>query len=367
MDPVTQGLLGAAAAQAAFGRRLPRAWLPGAVGGLIPDLDVLIRSSTDPLLAIEYHRHFTHALAFIPIGGAIAALPWLARRRHRPDWKPILGAATLGYATHGVLDACTSYGTQLFWPFSSYRVSWDVVSVVDPVFTLALLIGVVWAALRRNRRAAAVALMFCLAYLATGLLQRERAMDVQAQIAAARGHEPVRGQVFPTLGNQLVWRSLYRAGNTFYADRVRIPWIGEPRWTSGSSVQHVDENDLPPAAKADPQVIADFRRFRWFSGGWTARAPGDATVIGDVRYSLSTDAFEPVWGVRFHPGQPVTTEWVDRTDKREVSLSGVWAEIVGTHPDYQPLAQPSRDSSSPDDGLEPLARCQRDEAVAAGC
>ncbi len=40
---------------------------------VIPDMDVLIRSASDPLLAIEYHRHFTHALAFIPVGGLIAA------------------------------------------------------------------------------------------------------------------------------------------------------------------------------------------------------------------------------------------------------------------------------------------------------
>lgn len=338
MDPLTQGLLGAAAAQAVCGRRLRHAWLPGLVGGLIPDLDVLIGSTSDPLLAIEYHRHFTHALAFIPVGGLIAATPWLLRRRYRPDWQPILGAATLGYATHGLLDACTSYGTQLLWPFSSQRIAWDVVSIIDPVFTLALLLGVVWAALRHTRSAAAVALLFCFAYLGSGWLQRERALDVQAQIAASRGHEMVRGKVFPTLGNQLVWRSLYRAGDTFYADRIRVPWVGTPHWTPGSSVPHLSEADLPPQAQVDARVVRDFRRFSWFSDGWIALAPDDSTVIGDVRYSLRTDAFEPIWGVRFEPGAVQTTAWVDRTGQRELSFAAVWAEIIGSHPDYQPLA-----------------------------
>jgi inner membrane protein len=337
MDPLTQGLLGAAAAQAVCGRRLRHAWLAGAVGGLIPDLDVLIGSASDPLLAIEYHRHFTHALAFIPLGGLIAATPWLLRRRYRPDWRPILGAATLGYATHGLLDACTSYGTQLLWPFSSQRIAWDVVSIIDPVFTLALLLGVVWAALRHPRSAVAVALLFCFACLGSGWLQRERALDVQAQIATSRGHEIVRGKVFPTLGNQLVWRSLYRAGDTFYADRIRVPWAGTPHWTPGSSVPHLSEADLPPQAQADARVVRDFRRFSWFSDGWTARTPVDPAVIGDVRYSLRTDAFEPVWGVRFYPGGQQTTEWVDRTGQRELSLAVIWSEINGSHPDYQPL------------------------------
>lgn len=337
MDPLTQGLLGAAAAQAVCGRRLRHAWLPGAVGGLIPDLDVLISSASDPLLAIEYHRHFTHALAFIPLGGVIAAAPWLLQRRYRVEWRPIVAAATVGYATHGLLDACTSYGTQLLWPFSSQRVAWDVVSIIDPIFTLVLLLGVLWAALRGTRRAAAVALLFCLAYLGAGWLQRERAFDVQAQIAAARGHEIVRGKVFPTLGNQLVWRSLYQAGNDYYADRIRVPWFGSPQWTPGTSVARLSAEDIMAAAQSDAQVLRDFHRFSWFSDGWVARTPRDPEVIGDVRYSLQTESFEPVWGVRFHPGAEQVTEWVDRTAQRELGLPVFWAEIVGTHPDYQPL------------------------------
>ena len=72
---------GATAAQVALGPRLGRqAWLLGAVGGVLPDADIVIRSSADPLLAIQYHRHFTHALAFIPVGGIVATLPWLARQ-----------------------------------------------------------------------------------------------------------------------------------------------------------------------------------------------------------------------------------------------------------------------------------------------
>src|SRR5688572_29522369 len=122
MDPITQGALGAAAAQLGTSHRLGRrAWLYGAAGGMAADLDVLIRSSSDPLLAIEYHRHFTHSLAFIPVGGLLAALPWVLRKRHRPQARWIALATTLGYATHGLLDAFTTYGTQLLWPFSSHR------------------------------------------------------------------------------------------------------------------------------------------------------------------------------------------------------------------------------------------------------
>lgn len=335
MDPVTQGLLGAAAAQAVLGRRVPNAWLVGAVGGLLPDADVFIQSSTDPLLAVEYHRGFTHALAFIPFGGFIAALPWIARRRYRNRWT--LMSAVIGYATHGLLDACTTYGTQLFWPFSSYRVSWNFISIIDPVFTVALLIGVVWAARSHTQRPAAVVLAFCGGYLALGALQHGRALEAQQRIAAFREHSPLRGESFPTIANNLVWRSLYRAGDSLYADRIRVPWIGPVKWTAGTSVLLEDGPD-----SFNPRIERDFERFRWFSDGWVARAPRDSTVIGDARYSLRTDAFEPIWGVRFHPDKAVPTQWVDRTRDRDLDLGELQSEIVGTHPAYKKLPGPPR-------------------------
>lgn len=320
-----------------FGRRVRRAWLIGAVGGMLPDLDVLVRSDADPLLAIEYHRQFTHALAFIPVGGAIAALPWLVRRRARAGWSGILGAATLGYATHGLLDAFTTYGTQLLWPFSTLRVAWSWIAIVDPVFTLALLLGVVLGARNGARRPAGIALAFCAMYLLLGGVQRGRALEAQERIAATRGHTPTRRQAFPTFANQLVWRSLYQAGDSLHADRIRVPWLGPPEWSEGSTVALVREADLRPAERASERVVRDFRRFRWFSGGWIARAPADSTVIGDARYSLRTDGFDPIWGVRFHPGAAVPTEWVNRTRDRSLGLGALWAEIVGTDPSYRRL------------------------------
>ena len=71
-----------------------RAWLYGCVGGLAPDLDVFIRSSADPLVALEYHRHFTHSLLFIPIGGTLVGLPWALRPRHRARAAAVIAATT---------------------------------------------------------------------------------------------------------------------------------------------------------------------------------------------------------------------------------------------------------------------------------
>ena len=127
MDPVSQGVVGAAFAQIAARRTTLAtvAWY-GALGGMAPDLDVLFQSSADPLFFLEFHRQFTHSLIFIPVG---AFLVFLALRAVANRIKILQGLSTgqaylaclMGYATHGLLDSCTSYGTQLFWPFSDAR------------------------------------------------------------------------------------------------------------------------------------------------------------------------------------------------------------------------------------------------------
>lgn len=339
MDPLTQGLLGAAAAQAAVGGRLPRAALIGLVAGMAPDLDVLIRSGTDPLLATEFHRHFTHALLFIPLGGLVCALPWLLMKTYRSRWRETVLASTLAVATHGLLDAFTSYGTLLLWPFSRMRIGWDWIAIIDPLFTFSLLVGLVWGVLGNGRRPALAGMAAALMYLSFGALQHSRALAAQEEIAAVRGHAIDQGEAFPTIGNNLVWRSLYRSGETIFADRIRVSWRGEIQWTPGSRVARVSVGDLPEAEATDPRTRRDFLRFSWFAGGWVARHPEDPSVYGDVRYSLQTHAFDPIWGIRLHPGEPVPVEWVSRTRDRELHLAKLWSEILGSSPDYQPLGQ----------------------------
>ena len=137
MDPLSQGTVGAAFAQSIANKNnIFKIGFIGFLAGLTPDLDVLIQSSTDPILSLEYHRQFTHSLFFIPFGSLIFALLIFPLFRSSLNLKTVYFASLLGYATHGLLDACTSYGTQLFWPFSNERISWNNISIVDPLFTI---------------------------------------------------------------------------------------------------------------------------------------------------------------------------------------------------------------------------------------
>lgn len=55
--------------------------------------------------------------------------------------------------THPLLDCFTSYGTQLFLPFSNYRVAFNTISVADPLYTIPFLFLLIAASMyRRNSR-----------------------------------------------------------------------------------------------------------------------------------------------------------------------------------------------------------------------
>lgn len=339
MDPLTHALAGSAAARVAWSRHLAgAALLPGVLGALLPDVDALIRSEADPLLYAQYHRHFTHSLAFIPIGGMVASLPWLAARRSRARWPLYFGAASVGYATHGLLDASTTYGTLLFWPFSDARVAWNAIAIVDPLFTLVLLAGLAGAVWRRSAGPAGVALIACVLLLTAGVIQRDRASRIQEQLAERRGHASVRGAVFPGFGTNIIWRSLYQTpDDTLHMDRLRLPWFGDPSVRDGPRAMLVRAARLPEHVRADARRLRDFRRFQWFTGQWVAWAPFEEGLIGDARYSESPDRFEPVWGIRFPRGATPAVEWVDRSRGRRLDVRTLWNEVRGIDPRYQSL------------------------------
>jgi len=111
LDLLTQGLLGGVVALSVANKKESRsAAVTGFAAALVADADVLIGASGDPLLNLEFHRHFTHSLIFIPVGALIAALLLWPLLRKRLGFRRIYGYALLGYATSGLLDACTSYG-----------------------------------------------------------------------------------------------------------------------------------------------------------------------------------------------------------------------------------------------------------------
>ena len=211
MDPISQGTVGAAFAQSTASKNnIIRIGFIGFLAALAPDLDVLIRSSDDPILFLKYHRQFSHSLFFIPFGSLIVALLLFPFFKGSMCLKTVYVASFLGYATHGLLDACTSYGTQLFWPFSDERVTWNNISIVDPLFTLPIVILLILAITTRRRMFSFIAIGWIVFYLSLGFVQYERTHTAAMQLADSRGHDAERLTLKPSFGNLILWKSIYQ-------------------------------------------------------------------------------------------------------------------------------------------------------------
>ena len=337
MDPFTHAVIGATIGYALCGQKLGKhAAAIGALSGITPDVDHFVSSETDPLLYIEYHRFFTHSLLFAFIGAFVPMLPWLSRAEFPARWGTLWLCSWPAYLSHCLLDASTTWGTRLYWPFAQTRVSWDLIAIVDPLFTFTLTGVLAFALVRKSRRAVLAGFAFAAVYLALGGVQHHRALRAQTQLAAKRGHTIERTQVMPTLANNIVWRSVYLANGHIYSDRIRVGWFSRASVREGTSLPRITAKDLRPEEQEGNRLLHGFDRFAWFTGGWTARAPIDDTVIGDMRYSRSTDAFDPVWGIRLtHVNGRHAVEWVSRERERHLGLDQLWDEIVGNDQRYK--------------------------------
>ena len=330
MDPLSQATLGAAAAQSLIKKSdLARIALIGALAGMAPDLDVLIQSSTDPLLQLEYHRQFTHSLIFIPVGALLCAIAfWPFMRRHM-SFKAIWLTALAGYATHALLDACTTYGTLLLWPFSHARIAWNTISVIDPVFTLPLLGFVIAAGVKKSQFIGRLGMAWVAFYLSIGVIQEERAMAAGEALAADRGHAPAVVSAKPSFGNLLLWKTVYEYDDHFWVDAVRAG--GDVTIIEGDHVARLNLQSSFPWLDTDSQQARDVERFRWFSNDYLAIDSDDPFLIVDMRYSHLPNEIKGLWGIRLDPDASADEHvtWVARRSADSERFEQLWAMLKG--------------------------------------
>ena len=141
MDSLTQIVLGASVAEATIGKKIGnKAIVLGAIAGTIPDLDIVTRFFVDDLTASVMHRGFSHSLLFPFVAAPILA--WVLKKIYSNytdvsfnDWFKMF---FLTIITHPLLDAQTTWGTQLFWPLE-WRVAVENIFIIDPIYTLPFL------------------------------------------------------------------------------------------------------------------------------------------------------------------------------------------------------------------------------------
>jgi inner membrane protein len=207
VDSLSQIALGAAVGMAAMGRRtaLWKAALWGGIAGTLPDLDVLIDHG-DALRNMVMHRGWSHSLFWLTLASPLlAALP-AAVHGERALFSRWWLAMWLALVTHPLLDAMTVYGTRLLLPFSDHPFAVGSIFIIDPLYTVPLLVGVVLAVTRSDGRRLGwnrLGLLLSTGYLAWSAGAQAYVRDVAQD---ALGSPPAALLVTPSPFNTVLWR-----------------------------------------------------------------------------------------------------------------------------------------------------------------
>ncbi len=293
MDSLTQVVLGAACGEVALGKKIGnKALLFGAIGGTIPDLDVIIGSwfYANEIDAMAFHRGFMHSLVFalfIPlIIGPIAH--WLYNRGKRfgtttqMDW---IWLFFLSIFTHPILDSFTPYGTQLFLPFSNYRVAFNNISVVDPFYTLPFLLCLIIAMFykrtsKKRKKVTWAGIYISSFYMVLTLVNKVYINSVYKKSLDEKGVVFERFQTQPTIFNNILWYGIAENKEHYYVGFYSLfdTASGVTNWQKLPKNHHLISDDNH-----------DLNTLAWFSNGYYNLIPQEEANTfryNDLRYPL---------------------------------------------------------------------------------
>lgn len=305
MDSISQIVLGSALAAAIAPRGHRRAaLLAGAALGTLPDLDnlVLLALTDNPVTLMTVHRSASHSLFVLPLLGTL--IWWLFKRfgngrvAQAPGrwWWAILAALV----THPVLDAFTVYGTQVWWPLAVTPSVWGGVFIIDPLYTVPLLLAcaVAWWARGRPlaQRALVSGLVLSTGYLGWSMLAKATVEQRARQDLAAAGITDVRVMAAAQPFTTLLWR-VVAVGQDSY-------WIGERSLVADRGAMRFARYPSDAAALAANARVPAVQRLAWFNGGFMrARVIDGELVLSDLRMGLEPDYSFNFAVARQHDGQ----------------------------------------------------------------
>ena len=297
MDSVTQLALGAAVGEAVLGRKVgSRAIMWGALCGTLPDLDVFVPFA-GPVEAFTYHRSFSHSILVAALVTPLVVWPILKLHPNTvPQRRGWLLLVYLALATHALLDCFTVYGTQILWPLDPTPVSWSTVFIIDPAYTVPLLIGVTCAlAAKRTANwghpANAIGLALSTLYLAWSVGAKLYVDGVARDSLAQQGIRSSAMLSGPGPFNTILWRVIAMGEDGYYEGIYSL--LDHDR--SMRFARYPNQPQLLRGLEAHWPV----RRLQWFTKGFYAVGlEGDAIVMTDLRMGL-----EPGYVFRFKVGE----------------------------------------------------------------
>ncbi len=365
MDSLTQAALGSVVGALVLGRQLGRpaiGW--GALFGTLPDLEALFLPFLDTVWDLRIHRGLSHSLVVVGLASWGLAKP-LAKRWKRFKVTPARAAAFVFavWSTHVLIDVFTVYGTQVLAPFSRYPVSTDNLFIIDPLFTLPLLVAVVWGLCiekKRWKKGVGVRMTsLCLAlscfYVGLSFWAKHAARSAFERDLARRGVEWQRMMQAPAPFGIVLWRGLIERDDEI--------WVGYRSLFDGA--RPVRWLILPKgeAALKAWSKHPEIRELRRFSKDWClARETAKGVWVVDLRFGERREwdergvAIRPV-GMFQWEFRPEARGDLLKSPRREPANGGemlgrLWRRSLGNEEDWD---GPPRLIGKPAGLSEPLA------------
>lgn len=284
MDTLTQVALGAAIGELTLGEKEGnKAVLWGGIAGGIPDLDIIAAPFMDSLSYMGFHRSVSHSLFLIlcmaPLLGVF--LTQYSRTNNSGFW----GWTRLFFwalVTHSLLDCFTSFGTQLFWPFSRYRVAFHTISVIDPLYSIPLLASVIMVFFfrmgsRKRRVLNYLGLGASTLYLAITVVNSFYIESVFEKRLEAQNIDYSRLYVSPTPLNTILWRGVAETSGGYYTGYYSL-FDGNKQFP----LDFVEKNHYLISPYRNESNI---RTLLWINNGFYTISPKNgALYMNDMRY-----------------------------------------------------------------------------------
>ncbi len=407
MDSLTQIVLGAACGELAAGKKIGnRALLWGAIGGTIPDLDVLSNFFMEPLDALAFHRGPTHSLLFnilVPL-----LLAWLVSQLYRTSmihqkwykitaislgsifvlaisgffnfilhfllkeysW-PIIAIVIIGLifwltrlgkqilnetdtdiprmnyfswyvlfllsmVTHPLLDNFTTFGTQLFWPFSHHRFTLSNISIVDPIYTLPFLGTVIACSLLdRNSQKRKIlnwaglvwsSLYLCLTFINKNAVDRLFEKSLSAQKIPVEKY-----LTSPMILNNALWYCIAKSNDLYYYGYYSLFDQQDTLIPLKVTVKNQFQWPIQPGEK-------NLQTLSWFSDNYYNIIPlqNDTIQFNDLRYGNFKFSYDNKNDYGFHfkllsqgNGNYKMLNDSPRPNITDEDLNNYWLRILG--------------------------------------
>ncbi|MEN3322182.1 metal-dependent hydrolase [Mariniflexile soesokkakense] len=292
MDSLTQIVLGAACGEAILGKKIGnKALMFGAIGGTIPDLDVYFGNIVynHEIDAMLFHRGFMHSILFSVLVAFI--LGWCIFRLYNSGKR--IDATTLkdwillffwSLFTHPILDCFTPYGTQLFAPFSNYRVAFNNIAVVDPLYTLPFLICMIVLMFlnRKNKKRRfwlKLGIGISSVYMILTVVNKFYIDTIFRKSIAESDLKTTRFNTQPSIFNNVLWYAIAESESSYYVSYYSL---------LDTKNRFINFVELPKQRDLKPEDFDDVKNLAWFSSQYYSvyKIGDNQYQYNDLRYPL---------------------------------------------------------------------------------